>query len=69
MLRGHTNQVLIENELNSYESEKLGLELKSTVNWSDFFREASLRRPLVVAVVINMSQQLSGKYNRFIFTF
>ena len=62
MFRGSANNALIDNELESYEEEKIQLANQKQVSWSDFWHVDYLRRPLVVTIVIQMSQQFSGIY-------
>lgn len=51
---------LVEAELESLENEKYRIAKQKKVNWSDFWTNTSLRRPLIVTIVIQMSQQFSG---------
>lgn len=59
-LRSNNNR-LVENEIAALADEQLKLSQQVKVKWSDFVSKVSLRRPLIVAVVIQMSQQFSGK--------
>lgn len=52
--------VLIDNEIDELKNERERLSLQSQVRWSEFFQVKSLRRPLIVTIVIQLSQQLSG---------
>ncbi len=52
--------VLIENEIDELKNERERLSLQSQVRWSEFLYVKSLRRPLIVTIVIQLSQQLSG---------
>ncbi len=58
-LRGNNNS-LIMNELASYEVERREKAKQKEFSWSDFYSTDFLRRPLVVTIVLQMSQQLSG---------
>lgn len=62
MFRGSANKALIDDELESYEEEKIQLANQKQVSWLDFWNVDYLRRPLVVTIVIQMSQQFSGIY-------
>lgn len=67
LFRGSSSKALIDDELESYEEEKIQLANQKQVSWSDFYNVDYLRRPLVVTIVIQMSQQLSGIDNVIIF--
>jgi hypothetical protein len=56
----NNNQQLVENELEELTTEKDRLALQAQVKWSEFWTVKTLRRPLIVTVVLQMSQQLSG---------
>ena len=56
-LRDNDNE-LVENELNEIENEK-NSSVKKT-RWIDMFKIRKLRQALLVTVVIQMSQQLTG---------
>ncbi len=58
-LRGN-NKSLIKNELDSYEVERLEKANQKVLTWSDFYTNDFLRRPLIVTIVLQMSQQFSG---------
>ena len=58
-LRGN-NSSLIKNELASYEVERREKAEQKEFSWMDFYILDDLRRPLVVTVVLQMSQQFSG---------
>ena len=59
---------LVEAELESLENEKFLLSQQAKVKWSDFWNEKSLFRPLVVTIVIQMSQQFSGNLGKLLVT-
>lgn len=54
------NQSLVEEELEELEQEKEKLTSESKVKWLDFWNKNNLRRPLIVALIIQISQQFSG---------
>ncbi|CAF0733414.1 unnamed protein product [Brachionus calyciflorus] len=54
------NELLVNEELDELEQEKEKLSLEPQVKWGDFLSKENLRRPLVVALVIQISQQFSG---------
>lgn len=56
------NKVLIESELQSYENEQQELKGQEDFKWSDFINISYLRRPLIVTIILQMSQQFSGNY-------
>ena len=60
--------MLVESEIKELEEEKERLSQQTKVKWSEFWTRKTLRRPLIVTVVIQMSQQLSGKLFVFEFT-
>ena len=53
---------LVEAELETLENEKYMLSQQAKVKWSDFWNDKSLFRPLIVTIVIQMSQQFSGDF-------
>lgn len=57
------NRVLVDNELKSYEEEQKELACQEEFKWSDFINISYLRRPLVVTIMLQMSQQFSGKFH------
>ena len=59
-LRGKNNLSLVENELEQLEEEKWNLSKQTEFAWSDFWKKTYLFRPMVVTVVIQLSQQFSG---------
>lgn len=59
-LRGPSNKELVENEIQELEEEIERSRQEKEVTWADMFRETHLVRPLIVTIVIQMSQQLSG---------
>lgn len=52
------DEELVENELNEIENEKKNMTVKAT--WGDMLFIRKLRQALIVTVVIQMSQQLTG---------
>jgi MFS family permease len=58
-LRGVTSLESIQPELDEYESDKNNFT-KDSIPWSDLWHCDSLRRPLIVSLVLNMSQQFGG---------
>ncbi len=59
-LRGFNNLSLVQNELDELEEEKMQLSNQTEFKWSDFIEKKYLFRPLIVTIVIQMSQQFSG---------
>lgn len=59
-LRGPSNKELVENEIQELEEEIERSRKEKEVTWADMFLETHLVRPLIVTIVIQMSQQLSG---------
>jgi hypothetical protein len=55
---------LVEAELETLENEQHLLSQQSKVKWSDFWNDKSLFRPLIVTIVIQMSQQFSGEFKK-----
>ena len=53
---------LVEAELETLENEKHMISQQAKVKWSDFWNDKSLFRPLIVTIVIQMSQQFSGDF-------
>jgi len=53
---------LVEAELETLENEMYMLSQQAKVKWSDFWNDKSLFRPLIVTIVIQMSQQFSGDF-------
>ena len=56
----NNDATLVDAELENLEKEKYVLSQQAKVKWSDFWNEKSLFRPLIVTIVIQMSQQFSG---------
>ncbi len=56
----NNDAILVDAELENLEKEKYVLSQQAKVKWSDFWNEKSLFRPLIVTIVIQMSQQFSG---------
>ena len=56
----NNDATLVDAELENLEKEKYILSQQAKVKWSDFWNEKSLFRPLIVTIVIQMSQQFSG---------
>ena len=56
------DEALVEAELETLENEKYMLSQQAKVKWSDFWNDKSLFRPLIVTIVIQMSQQFSGDF-------
>jgi len=50
----------VEQELNEFEEEKQRLSQLAKVKWLDFVYVKALRRPLIVAIVLQCTQQFSG---------
>lgn len=67
-MRGN-NKLVVQSELDEFEEEKRSSIGTVTVSWPDLWNKVYLRRPLIIAIVINMSQQLSGSLvlNKFIY--
>jgi hypothetical protein len=61
-LRGYQAQShqLVQYEMNMLADEKKKLSQQKKVGWMDFFKVRTLLRPLIVAVCVHISQQLSG---------
>ena len=59
-LRGINNLSLVQNELDELEEEKMQMSNQTEFKWRDFIEKKYLFRPLVVTIIIQMSQQLSG---------
>ena len=53
---------LVEAELETLENEKYMLSQQAKLKWSDFWNDKSLLRPLIVTIVLQMSQQFSGDF-------
>ena len=51
----------VEAELNKLSVEKYNLSLLPTIKWSDFVFSRALRRPLIVTIMLQMTQQFSGR--------
>ena len=60
-LRNHDEEQ-VEIELNDLEQEKFQLQQLAEIRWLDFIYVRALRRPLIVTIVIQMTQQFSGKF-------
>ena len=60
-LRNHDEEQ-VESELNDLEQEKFRLQQLAEIRWLDFIYVRALRRPLIVTIVILMTQQFSGKF-------
>ena len=60
-LRNHDEEQ-VESELNDLEQEKFRLQQLAEIRWLDFIYVRALRRPLIVTIVIQMTQQFSGKF-------
>lgn len=54
------DRVLVDQELEELNVEKLKVAQDASVTWSDFWTKERLRKPLFVALVIQISQQFSG---------
>ena len=54
------NAQLVDNEMQQLADEKYRLSQQSEIAWSDFWTKRTLMRPLIVACVLQLSQQLSG---------
>ena len=67
-LRGKYESELVKNEIEQLEIESQMLKNENEVEWLDFFRKSYLRRPIIVAIIIHLSQQLSG-INAVLFNF
>jgi len=59
-LRGASNTISIKYELDDYELDKKKFSESEDIRWSDLWSDKCLRRPLIVSLVINMSQQFCG---------
>ncbi len=59
-LRGGNKLALVHNELACLEEESELLVAQTLFKWSDFLKKNYLLRPLIVTIVIQMSQQFSG---------
>jgi hypothetical protein len=62
-----SNNRLVDNEIAELADEQLKQSQQVKVKWSDFVTKVSLRRPLIVAMVIQMSQQFSGEMPKSLF--
>lgn len=66
------DQTLVQAELDNLDNEKFRLSQQAKVKWSDFWTDESLRRPLIVTIVIQMSQQVKiyekGSHASFFFS-
>jgi hypothetical protein len=51
---------LVRNELAQLEEERESIARQTMFQWGDFLKKKSLYRPLIVTIVIQMSQQFSG---------
>lgn len=51
---------LVRNELEQLEEERETIARQTLFQWGDFLKKKYLYRPLVVTIVIQMSQQFSG---------
>jgi SP family facilitated glucose transporter-like MFS transporter 3 len=58
-LRDHDSR-LVNAEIEDLADEKLRISQQAKVSWADMVKKPSLRRALVVTVVLQLSQQLSG---------
>lgn len=59
-LRGSKNIGLVRNELEQLEEERETIARQTLFQWGDFLKKKYLYRPLIVTIVIQMSQQFSG---------
>lgn len=59
-LRGIDNLSLVQNEIEQLDNEKISQANQEMFKWADFLKKKYLFRPLVVTLVIQMSQQFSG---------
>ena len=54
------NLAQVEAELNKLSIEKINMSKLTNIKWSDFLFVQALRRPLIVTMVLQMTQQFSG---------
>ena len=59
-LRGPNSDQLVQNEYDELEEEKQKVDSLKKVGWNEIFTVKHLFRPLIVTIVCQMSQQLSG---------
>lgn len=55
------DHALVEAELNDLADEKYRLSQQAKLRWVDFYYNKALARPLIVAIVLHMTQQFSGR--------
>lgn len=55
------DEVLVQAEIEELEEEKKRIAIQRKVSWADMFKRVELRRALIAAVGVQISQQLSGK--------
>ena len=59
-LRGEQNIDLVDAELDDLNKEKVHISLQKKLTLKDFWTRKSLRRPLLIAIVIKIGQHFSG---------
>lgn len=59
-LRGYDNEDLVNNELRILEQEKIEMANQPKIKNIDLILKPPLRRALIVTIIIQMAQQLSG---------
>lgn len=52
--------ILVENEMKQLNFEKEQNELNTQVHWKDFVDKKYLRRPLIMTILIQCGQNLTG---------
>jgi MFS transporter, SP family, solute carrier family 2 (facilitated glucose transporter), member 1 len=67
MKRIRADSSLVEEEMNNLQAEKLASSQQKTVAWMDFFTNPILRKTILIAVGVQLSQQFSGKIFKFSF--
>lgn len=59
-LRGHENDLLVQNEIQMLENEKKEQSSTKQVKWTSFLYNPVYRHPLLIAIGVMISQQFSG---------
>lgn len=59
-LRGHENDLLVQNEIQMLENEKKEQSTTKQVKWTSFIYNPVYRHPLLIAIGVMISQQFSG---------
>lgn len=56
-LRGHSD---VEDDIREMKEEALKMSMEKKVSIPELFRNSAYRQPIIIAIVLQLSQQLSG---------